>query len=99
MAEIWTRLKFFIDDTCFTRELADAQRHDPGLRQIRVVSSQKVVLEEIGYEVVELIVAPKLVAIWQLAVHSANSLEQVAVRHIRARTKAVLSRQPGYIPF
>lgn len=99
MAEIWTRLKFYLDDTCFSRDLIEAQAHDSSLRRIRVASSQKVEHEYIDYEVVELIVAPELTAIWQMAVSDETSLEAMAARHIQARSKAVLSKQPGYIPF
>lgn len=99
MIKAWTRLKFYINDTCFSRELIEAQVHDRDLLAIRVAASQKVEHEGIGYEVVELLVEPRLIAIWQLAVSDETSLERVAARHIRARSKAVLSELPDYIPF
>lgn len=41
MIEAWTRLKFYIDDTCFSRDLIDAQAHDSSLLAIRVAARKK----------------------------------------------------------
>lgn len=96
---LWTRLKFYVDQVAFCSDLVEAQEYDYSLRAIRVASVEKVEHAGIRYEIVELLVRPDLIAIWRMAVNAQSSLEQVAVHHINARSDAVRSKLPGYIPF